>query len=406
MMTFKQLEALYWIGQLGGFAPAARKLHTTQSAISKRVHELEQIFDTALFDRSQRSARLTEKGEEMFMLARKLLRERDAAVEQFGRPEVIERRLRIGVTELTAMTWLPRLVALVREHYPKVTLEPDVDGSLPLRDKLQVDALDLIIVPDAFADSRLPAKPVGQVESAWMCRPGLVQPPAPAARAPARSGRPPPAGAGQRIRHRPHLRRLDARTRRGARRHAGGQQPHRPGRPHHLRPGRELPAPPLPRPLVAAGMLAEIEVQPPLPPVPYVAMVRADQRSALVGSVIMLAQSCCDFTRVFQAGAAPAPCDAGPWRAGPSAALAHQSLQMGETGRFSELRQLPYRPVHAQVPSATSCRITELASRRVSCAGIDRWNAWCSACTYTARAASSSTPAADTPRPRRAATAR
>ncbi len=71
MMTFKQLEALYWIGQLGGFAPAARKLHTTQSAISKRVHELEQVFDTALFDRSQRSARLTEKGEEMFMLARK-----------------------------------------------------------------------------------------------------------------------------------------------------------------------------------------------------------------------------------------------------------------------------------------------------------------------------------------------
>lgn len=181
MMTFKQLEALYWIGQFGGFAPAARKLHTTQSAISKRVHELEQIFDTALFDRSQRSARLTEKGEEMFMLARKLLRERDAAVEQFGKPGVIERRLRIGVTELTAMTWLPRLVGLVRAHYPKVTLEPDVDGSLPLRDKLLADALDVIIVPDAFGDSRLPAKPVGQVESAWMCRPGLVQPPPPAA---------------------------------------------------------------------------------------------------------------------------------------------------------------------------------------------------------------------------------
>lgn len=113
------------------------------------------------------------------MLARKLLRERDAAVEQFGKPGVIERRLRIGVTELTAMTWLPRLVGLVRAHYPKVTLEPDVDGSLPLRDKLLADALDVIIVPDAFGDSRLPAKPVGQVESAWMCRPGLVQPPAP-----------------------------------------------------------------------------------------------------------------------------------------------------------------------------------------------------------------------------------
>ncbi len=309
MMTFKQLEALYWIGQLGGFAPAARKLHTTQSAISKRVHELEQIFDTALFDRSQRSARLTEKGEEMFMLARKLLRERDAVVEQFGKPEVIERRLRIGVTELTAMTWLPRLVALVREHYPKVTLEPDVDGSLPLRDKLLADALDVIIVPDAFTDSRLPAKAVGQVESAWMCRPGLVQPPAP--------GRP------VRLHDLAAHRLLVQGNASGTGRIYDAWMRERGVEPADTLVVSNLIALAgltisglgvsyLPRhclaPLVAAGMLAEIDVQPPLPPVPYVAMVRGDQRSALVGSVIMLAQSCCDFARVFQVGAGESGC--------------------------------------------------------------------------------------------------
>jgi len=303
MMTYKQLEALYWIAQLGGFALAARKLHTTQSAISKRVHELEQAFDTALFDRSQRTAKLTEKGEEMFMLARKLLRERDAAVEQFGKPEVIERRLRIGVTELTAMTWLPRLVGLVREHYPKVTLEPDVDGSLPLRDKLLADALDVIIVPDAFTDSRLSTQPVGQVESAWMCRPGLVPTP--------------PRGRPVRLHDLAAHRMLVQGSASGTGRLYDAWLRER---------GVELGdtlvvsnlialagltvsglgVSYLPRhclaPLVAAGMLAEIEVQPPLPPVPYVALARGDQRSALVGSVIMLAQSCCDFTRVFQVG--------------------------------------------------------------------------------------------------------
>jgi DNA-binding transcriptional LysR family regulator len=72
-MTFKQLEALYWIAKLGGFAQAANQLHTSQSAVSKRVHELELLFDTELFDRSQRTARLTEKGEEMFVLASRLL---------------------------------------------------------------------------------------------------------------------------------------------------------------------------------------------------------------------------------------------------------------------------------------------------------------------------------------------
>ena len=64
MMTFKQLEAIYWVTQLGGFSQAADKLHTTQSAISKRVQELETLFGTPLFDRTQRTSRLTEKGEE------------------------------------------------------------------------------------------------------------------------------------------------------------------------------------------------------------------------------------------------------------------------------------------------------------------------------------------------------
>lgn len=303
MMTFKQLEALYWIAQLGGFAQAAHKLHTSQSAVSKRVHELEQLFDTRLFDRSQRTARLTEKGEEMFMLARKLLRERDAAVEQFGRPEVIERRLRIGVTELTAMTWLPRLVALVQQHYPKVTLEPDVDGSLPLRDKLLADGLDLIIVPDAFADTRLPAQAIGAVESAWMCQPGLV----PAG----------PVRLQELARHRLLVQGNASGT--GRLYDAWLQE-------HGVEPADAivvsnlialtgltvsgLGVSYLPRqclaPLIAAGMLAEVDVQPPLPPVPYVAMFKGEHRSALISSIAMLAQSCCDFSRAFQAPEPPA----------------------------------------------------------------------------------------------------
>ena len=45
MITFKQVEALYWISELGNFAAAADKLNTTQSAISKRKNELESVFD-------------------------------------------------------------------------------------------------------------------------------------------------------------------------------------------------------------------------------------------------------------------------------------------------------------------------------------------------------------------------
>lgn len=298
MMTFKQLEALYWIAELGSFALAAQKLHTTQSAISKRVRELEMAFDTALFDRTQRAARLTDKGEEMFMLAKGLLEQRNAAIEQFGRSEVVERRVRIGVTELTAMTWLPRWVELIQVHYPKVTLEPDVDSSVNLREKVLADELDLVVVPDAFADSRIPTRPVGQVESAWMCKPGLVP-------------------AGRRIRL--HELARHQLLLQGDRSGTGllydgwmqrlGVQPARPIVVHNLvaligltvsglgvsyLPRQAL------RHMVADGLLAQLDVAPALPVVPYVAMYKGEHRSALLASVVMLAQESCDFTRMFQ----------------------------------------------------------------------------------------------------------
>ncbi|CAN7251577.1 MULTISPECIES: LysR family transcriptional regulator [unclassified Variovorax] len=47
----------------------ARKLNTTQSAISKRVQELESSLGAPLFDRAQRNAKLSEKGAEVLHLA-------------------------------------------------------------------------------------------------------------------------------------------------------------------------------------------------------------------------------------------------------------------------------------------------------------------------------------------------
>ncbi|MDM0004401.1 LysR family transcriptional regulator [Variovorax sp. J22G73] len=301
-MTFKQLEALYWIGRLGGFAQAASQLNASQSAISKRVHELELLFDTELFDRSQRTARLTEKGEEMFVLAQKLLAQRDAAVEQFGKPGVVERRIRIGVTELTAMTWLPRLVGLIQQHYPKVILEPDVDDSLQLRDKLMADELDLVIVPDTFADSRLPHKLIGQVRSAWMCKPGVVNVGA--------------SGGTVRLHELARHRMLVQGNNSGTGRAYDAWMKEQGVQPANVIVVSNLVALTgltvsglgvsyLPRqclePLVAAGMLAVIDVTPALPVVRYVAMHKGEHRSALTSSIVMLAQACCDFTRMFQA---------------------------------------------------------------------------------------------------------
>jgi DNA-binding transcriptional LysR family regulator len=296
-MTFKQLEALYWVAHLGGFAAAASRLHTTQSAISKRIQELEAVFNTQLFDRGQRSARLTEKGEELFLLSKQLLQQRDAAIEQFSLPEVVQRRLRLGVTELTAMTWLPKLVRAIQERYPKVIIEPDIDLSLDLKNKLLNDELDLIVIPDVFEDPRLLSKQLLRVESNWMCSPLLLN-----------STK--KMGLKDLVKHRLLIQGEKSGT---------GILYDR----WFKSLGLELPSTTrtnnmialigmtvaglgcsyLPREClssyVASGALAIMNIKPALPSVPYVALQRREHPSILIDSVITLAEECCDFTRMF-----------------------------------------------------------------------------------------------------------
>jgi DNA-binding transcriptional LysR family regulator len=50
MITLRQLETLHWIAQLGTFERAALKLNTTQSAVSKRIQELEAASGLPVFD--------------------------------------------------------------------------------------------------------------------------------------------------------------------------------------------------------------------------------------------------------------------------------------------------------------------------------------------------------------------
>ncbi|MBV7547386.1 LysR family transcriptional regulator [Pseudomonas sp. PDM26] len=179
MITFKQIDALYWIAELGSFEAAANKLHMSQSAISKRIQELEETFDVEVFDRSKRNARLTEKGGELLDYAKDLLERRDYLLERVSAREVLVRRLRLGVTELTALTWLPALVEAIRLEYPKVQIEPSVELSSELFRKLENDQLDLIIVPDVYNDARFVSTPLKSVENAWMCAPSLISDPDP-----------------------------------------------------------------------------------------------------------------------------------------------------------------------------------------------------------------------------------
>lgn len=294
-MNFKELEALYWAAQLGGFGPAADKLHTVQSAISKRIQELEEELGVRLFDRSGRSNRLTDKGHELVDYAKRLLDLRDEAMNNVANASVVTATLRIGVTELTAMTWLPKLTQAMQTRYPKVALEPDVDASVNLREKILADELDVAIVPDAYNEARFVCEPVGEVECVWMCKRGLAD----------------------------HTKTMTldelSRFTLLANRSGAGMIYDRWFKSVGFAPTKRLSSNSVLAllSLAAAGMgvtyvqarcfgrllesgpLVELNVDPPLPNLGYVALYKSSRASELISTCVELAKASCDFSQIF-----------------------------------------------------------------------------------------------------------
>src|SRR3954470_18689782 len=126
-MTLKQLEAFYWAATVASFALAARRLHVSQSTLSKRIAELEAQLGTVLFDRSGHRSTLTDAGEQLLAPARRMLGLAEEMRELVAEGTGLRGHCRFGVGELAALTWLPDLVALARERLPDVVLEPHVD---------------------------------------------------------------------------------------------------------------------------------------------------------------------------------------------------------------------------------------------------------------------------------------
>lgn len=148
--TFKQLEAFVFVVDTGTFRGAASALGTTQPNISSRISAMEAALDVRLFYRDAGSVRLTAKGQDLLDRARDVLRAGEALLETANRRELIEERLRLGVTELVACTWLQPFLRAMRHEYPGLRVELEVDLSHQIEERLHEGQLDLTLQNGPF----------------------------------------------------------------------------------------------------------------------------------------------------------------------------------------------------------------------------------------------------------------
>ncbi len=173
-MNLRQLDAFLVIAELGSFSAAADRLYVTQSTISARIMELEQMLGIELFDRSQRNVQLTFKGRELVVYAQQMEVLAEKIKHNVGSKTSLTGIVRIGVAELVAMTWLPKFAALIRTHYPSLQVEYEVGLNPFLSDGIRSGSLDLAVVAGLSPELGLVSLELGTVPFAWMASDSLI----------------------------------------------------------------------------------------------------------------------------------------------------------------------------------------------------------------------------------------
>ncbi len=152
-MTFEQLEYFLAAARAETFFDAAETLHITQSALSKQIMKLEKELNVRLFDRSRRSAVLTDAGREFLKEAGDLFHRYRAMRKRMQTFEdVSERTLRIGTLPFLSQYGLTGLFKDFSAAHPEIRLLLEEVEEIDLLSGFSSGRYDLIIARSHMCD--------------------------------------------------------------------------------------------------------------------------------------------------------------------------------------------------------------------------------------------------------------
>jgi len=164
------VQAFVLVADLSSFTRAAEALDTTQSAVSLKLKRLEERLGRRLLERTPRCVRLSQEGAAFLDAARELLEAHERALH--GRAET-RLSLRVGISDQSAGTELPHLLAKVGAYDRSLRIEVRIGSSATLMAAFDNGELDAAIVCDA--DGRSDGELLFTEPYAWYALPDWKQ---------------------------------------------------------------------------------------------------------------------------------------------------------------------------------------------------------------------------------------
>jgi len=155
-MSDRRLKVFHTVARLLSFTKAAEALHMTQPAVTFQVRQLEEYFNTRLFDRTHNKVNLTPAGERVSEFAERifdLYSEMENSVRDLTGE--ISGALTIGASTTIAEYMLPALLGEFKNRYPDINLRLKVSNSEGIVSMVEHNVIDLGVVESSVSNKNL-----------------------------------------------------------------------------------------------------------------------------------------------------------------------------------------------------------------------------------------------------------
>jgi DNA-binding transcriptional LysR family regulator len=155
-MADRRLQVFFTVARLLSFTKAAESLHMTQPAVTFQVRQLEEYFNTRLFDRTHNRISLTEAGGRVYEYADKIFElytEMDNLVREMTGE--ISGSVTIGASTTIAEYMLPALLGNFKAQYPDINIHLKVSNTDGIVSMVENNTIDLGVVEAPVANKNL-----------------------------------------------------------------------------------------------------------------------------------------------------------------------------------------------------------------------------------------------------------
>ncbi len=155
-MADRRLQVFHTVAKLLSFTKAAETLHMTQPAVTFQVRQLEEYFNTRLFDRTHNRISLTEAGKRVYSYAGRIF-ELYAEMENEVRALTgeVSGVLVIGASTTIAEYMLPALLGDFKNKYPDVNVRLKVSNTEGIVSMVENNIIDLGVVEATVGNKNL-----------------------------------------------------------------------------------------------------------------------------------------------------------------------------------------------------------------------------------------------------------